>query len=84
MNSGFKDALNDSGMTMYSLSKQTGLPYTTINRLVNEKLSINNCNAGAVFKIASALGVQMEVLMMILMIIMMVTTMIIHGKTITF
>lgn len=63
MNSGFKDAFNDSGMTMYSLSKQTGLPYTTINRLVNEKLSINNCNAGAVFKIASALGVQMEVLM---------------------
>lgn len=63
MNSGFKDALNDSGMSMYSLAKQTGLPYTTINRLVNEKLSINNCNAGAVFKIASALGVQMEVLM---------------------
>ncbi|MBR3141891.1 MAG: nucleotidyltransferase domain-containing protein [Clostridiales bacterium] len=63
MNSGFKDALSDSGMSMYSLSKQTGLPYTTINRLVNEKLSINNCNAGAVFKIASALGVQMEVLM---------------------
>ena len=54
------NALNDSGMTMYSLSKQTGLPYTTINRLVNEKLSINNCNAGAVFKIASALGVQMD------------------------
>ena len=63
MNSGFKDALSDSGMSMYSLSKQTGIPYTTINRLVNEKLSINNCNAGAVFKIASALGVQMEVLM---------------------
>lgn len=63
MNSGFKNALSDSGMTMYSLSKQTGLPYTTINRLVNEKLSINNCNAGAVFKIASALGVRMEVLM---------------------
>ncbi len=63
MNSGFKDALSDSGMSMYSLSKQTGLPYTTINRLVNEKLSINNCNAGAVFKIASVLGVQMEVLM---------------------
>ncbi len=36
--------------------------YTTINRLVNEKLSINNCNAGAIFKIAEALGVQMETL----------------------
>ena len=53
MNSGFKDALNKSGMTMYSLAKQTDVPYTTINRLMNERLSINNCNAGAVFKIAS-------------------------------
>lgn len=63
MNSGFKNALNDSGLTMYSLAKQTGIPYTTINRLINERMSINNCNAGAVFKIASALGVRMEVLM---------------------
>ena len=63
MNSGFKDALNKSGMTMYSLAKQTDVPYTTINRLVNERLSINNCNAGAVFKIAAALGVRMEDLM---------------------
>ena len=63
MNNGFKEALNDSGMSMYSLAKQTAVPYTTINRLVNERLSINNCNAGAVFKIASALGVRMEDLM---------------------
>lgn len=63
MNSGFKEALNKSGMTMYSLAKQTDVPYTTINRLMNERLSINNCNAGAVFKIASALGVQMETIM---------------------
>ena len=63
MNSGFKKALNDSGMSMYSLAKQTDVPYTTINRLVNERLSINNCNAGAVFKIAAALGVRMEDLM---------------------
>ena len=63
MNSGFKKALSDSGMSMYSLAKQTDVPYTTINRLVNEKLSINNCNAGAVFKIAEALGIRMEDLM---------------------
>ena len=63
MNSGFKDALSNSGMSMYSLAKQTDVPYTTINRLVNERLSINNCNAGAVFKIAAALGVRMEDLM---------------------
>ena len=63
MNNGFKEALDKSGMTMYSLAKKTDVPYTTINRLMNERLSINNCNAGAVFKIASALGVQMETLM---------------------
>ena len=50
-------------MSMYSLAKQTDVPYTTINRLVNERLSINNCNAGAVFKIAATLGVRMEDLM---------------------
>ena len=50
-------------MSMYSLAKQTDVPYTTINRLVNERLSINNCNTGAVFKIAAALGVRMEDLM---------------------
>ena len=63
MNSGFKEALRGSGMSIYSLAKQTDVPYTTINRLVNERMSINNCNAGAVFKIASALGVRMEDLM---------------------
>ena len=63
MNNGFKEALDKSGMTMYSLAKQTDVPYTTINRLMNDRLSINNCNAGAVFKIASALGVQMETIM---------------------
>lgn len=47
-------------MSMYSLAKNTGLPYTTINRLVNEKLDINDCNAAAVYKIARALGVTME------------------------
>ncbi len=60
MNSSFKLILKNSGMSMYGLAKNTGLPYTTINRLVNEKLDINDCNAAAVYKIAKALGVTME------------------------
>lgn len=52
MNKSFKTALNNKGMTMYSLAKKTGLPYTTINRLANDKLDINDCNAAAVYKIA--------------------------------
>ena len=45
---------------MYGLAKETGLPYTTINRLANDKLDINDCNAAAVYKIAKALEVSME------------------------
>jgi hypothetical protein len=60
MNRSFKTALMNSGMSMYSLAKTTGLPYTTINRLVNDKLDINDCNAGSVYKLSKALGVTME------------------------
>ena len=60
MNRSFKTALMNSGMSMYSLAKTTGLPYTTINRLVNDKLDINDCNAGSVYKLSNALGVTME------------------------
>ena len=60
MNNDFIRALRNSGMSMYSLSKKTKLPYTTINRLVNEKMDINNCNSSAVFDISQALGVTME------------------------
>ena len=60
MNRSFKTALMNSGMSMYRLAKTTGVPYTTINRLVNGKLDISDCNAGTVYKLSKALGVTME------------------------
>ena len=60
MNESFKDALKNSGMSMYSLAKKSGLPYTTVNRLVNDKLDINDCNSAAVREMSKVLGVTME------------------------
>lgn len=60
MNSSFKTILKDSGMTMYSLAKKTGLPYTTVNNLVNNRLDIKKCSADAVSKMSKVLGVTME------------------------
>ena len=60
MNSNFKMFLVNKDMSMSSLAKKTSLPYTTINRLVNDRLDINDCNAAAVYKISKALGVSME------------------------
>lgn len=60
MNSSFKTILKDSGMTMYSLAKKTGLPYTTVNNLVNDRLDIKKCSAEAVSKMSKVLGVTME------------------------
>ena len=34
MNDAFKKHLVKSGMTMYQLSAKTGIPYTTINKLI--------------------------------------------------
>lgn len=63
MNAEFKRLLKDQGLTMYGLCKRTKIPYTTINRLYNDKLDINNCNSSVVFAIARGLGVKMEQLL---------------------
>ena len=54
-NSNFNKALNDSGMTMYALSKLSGVPYTTVNEIHRGKLDINQCAAGTVYRLAGVL-----------------------------
>jgi len=44
----------------YRLSKDTGIPYTTINDIFRGKAALENCNAITVYKIAEALDVSME------------------------
>lgn len=59
-NSKFNEALNNSGMTMYALSKLSGVPYTTVNEIHRGKLDINQCAVGTVHRLAGVLDVPAD------------------------
>lgn len=59
-NSGFNEALIRSSMSMYALSRLSGVPYTTINEIRNGKNDINQCAAGTVWRLAAALDVPAD------------------------
>ena len=63
MNQKFREKVNSSGLTMYTLAKRTGVPYTTINELMHGKTDINQCAAASVWKLSEALGAEMGEIM---------------------
>ncbi len=63
MNERFNSALKSSGKTIYRLAKDTGIPYTNLSELANEKKSINTSSAIMVSKIAFALNTSVEQLL---------------------
>lgn len=52
MNDKFKKIVKQSGKTLYTISKESGIPYSTLNELMNEKGHINKCSAETVFKLS--------------------------------
>ena len=63
MNEGFMKALDASGMSMYALSRCSGVPYTTIHEIHSGKNDINRCPAETVFKLAIALDTEPKEIM---------------------
>ena len=57
--------LNEKGMTMYHLSKASGVPKTTVIDICSGKSEIGACNARTVQRLSKALGCTMEDLMQI-------------------
>ena len=57
------DLLIQRGITKYSLSKTSGVPYTTLNDICNGKTSIEKCSAETVYRLAKQLHVPMEELL---------------------
>lgn len=47
-------------ISRYRLSKNSGIPYTTINDIYSEKAQLEKCSAETIYKIARELGVSME------------------------
>lgn len=52
MNDKLKRKIRELNISAYRLSKDTGISYTTINELLNEKISINNVSAEKVYKLS--------------------------------
>lgn len=54
--------LAEQGITKYRLSKDSGVPYTTINDICSGKARVEKCSADTLYRIAKALDVPMETL----------------------
>ena len=52
MNEQIKNKIKNSKKTIYQISKETGINYTTISELYNEKTNINKCASYTVFRLA--------------------------------
>ena len=55
-----KDYLSANELSIYALSKQSGVPYSTLNDLANGKVTADNCKVRAIRRLAEALGLTME------------------------
>lgn len=55
--------MKEQNISAYRLSKDSNVPYMTINDLVNKKTLITKCNAETVYRIAKALNSTVEELL---------------------
>jgi len=57
---GINELLERQKMSKYRLSKESGVPYTTINQICNGKVRIEKCSAETLYKMSKILGVSIE------------------------
>lgn len=55
-----KHYLKSNVISIYSLAKTSGIPYSTLNDLANGKVSIDNCKVGLLHALSEALGLTMD------------------------
>jgi|LAHS01.1.fsa_nt_gb transcriptional regulator with XRE-family HTH domain len=59
----FKSLVRSQKMSGYRLSKESGIPQTTVTDLLSHKASLLKCNAETLYKLSKVLGVSMEELL---------------------
>ena len=57
-----KDFLSQNHISTYKLAQMSGLPYSTVNDLVNCKVDIEKIRAGMLFKLADSMDISMDAL----------------------
>ena len=55
-----KKFLLEKNLSIYKLAGISGIPYSTLNDIVNHKVDIANIRAGIVFKLADILHISMD------------------------
>lgn len=60
MNDNLIRQIEKAGISQYKLSRETGIPYTTLSRLKRGTLDINNCTSEVVYRLSLYLGCGME------------------------
>lgn len=56
------ELIKQKNMTMYRLSKESGIPYATVNDICSGKAELPKCSAETIYRISAALGVSIETL----------------------
>lgn len=57
-----KTYIQTHNISIYSVSKSSKIPYSTLNDIVNGKVEITNVKAGILHALAKALGISMDAL----------------------
>lgn len=60
MNAKFVEQFEKGSKSVYSVSKQTGIPYTTLSELLNGKIDINKCAVGMVYRLSLYFDCRVE------------------------
>ena len=58
-----QEALRRKNISIYRLSKDSGVPYATVNDIVNGKTQLENSSSETLYRLSKALGVSMEELL---------------------
>jgi len=56
-----KDLIQEKHISVYSVAKGSGVPYTTLNELVNEKKSVEDCSVKTIAALARYFGTSIDV-----------------------
>ncbi|MBR3300733.1 MAG: helix-turn-helix transcriptional regulator [Clostridia bacterium] len=57
------EIINKKNLSKYRISKQSGIPYMTLNDVCNGNTRLEKCSAETVYKLSKTLGISMEELL---------------------
>ena len=55
--------MEEKNLTQYQLSKNSGVPYTTVNDICSGRTRLEKCSAKTVYRLSKELGIPMETLL---------------------